>query len=77
MMDHFHHSGQVALFLKFSRLYIDQVKQLVGINQVKVAGQRQVTGWNGVPFYKWMTEFCIVLSLGAIAQVPQQQFTEK
>ena len=76
MMDDFHHGGQVTLFLKFARIDIDQGKQFIGIDQVEIAGQCEVPGGNGISFDKGMTEFDIVLSLCAISQMTQQEFTQ-
>ena len=66
-MQHFHHSGQVTLLLKFSRIDIYQSEQFIRIHQVEIPGQRQVPGWDGMLFNKGVTKFNIILTLGAVA----------
>src|SRR5258708_13214042 len=77
MVDDFHHRRKVTLLLKLSRVYPDQGKKLIGIDQVEITGQGKVPGRDGIPFYKRMAEFSIIPSLGAVAQVPQQSLSQK
>ena len=75
MMYHFHHSREVALFLKFSGFNIYQGEKFVCVYQVEIPGQCEITGRNGISFYKRMTEFNIVFTLGSVSQMPKQQLT--
>ena len=77
MVDHFHHGGEVALFLEIARFDPDQVEEFVGIDEVEVAGEGEVSGWYGIAFDKGVAEFGKVLSPGAVAEVTKQEFTDK
>ena len=77
MMDDFHHSGEVALLLKFTRIDVYQIEQFFGVDQVEVAGQCQVAGRTNVFFDKRMAKCHIIFTLRTIPQVAQQQLAQK
>ena len=77
MIEHFHHGSQVALFLEFTRVHVDQLKKLVGIHQVEISCQGQVARRDGVALDKGVAEFNIIFSLCSIAQVAEQEFAKK
>src|ERR1700694_1618568 len=77
MMNYFHHSRQIALFLEFARIGIDQGKQFICVYQVEITRQGQVSGRDRVAFYKWVTKFNIVPALRTIAKVSQEHLTEE
>src|SRR5438270_6514627 len=77
MVKHFHHRCEVALFLKFAWIHVHQLKEFIGVHEVEIAGQRQVSCRNSVPLDEGMAKFHIVSSLCAIAQMSQEQFTHK
>src|SRR5678815_2108985 len=77
MIDNFHHSGEIALFLKLSRINIYEAKQFIRVYQIEIASKRQITSRNGMTFYKRVTKFHVVSSLCSISQMAQQHFTHK
>jgi hypothetical protein len=77
MVDHFHHGGQIALFLELARVDVYQRKQLVGVYQVEITREGKVPGRNRISFDKGMAEFGAVLPLGAIAEMTQQHFSHE
>src|SRR5688572_30631284 len=76
-MDNFHHCGQVALFLKFTWIYINQSKKLIRINKVEVSGEGKVSCRNGMTFYKRMTEFNIISALSTVPEMAEKKLTQK
>src|SRR4051794_31546597 len=77
MMKHFHHRSEITLFSKFSRVHVHQLKQFIGVHQVKISCESKIARRNCMALYEWMTKFNIVLSLCAVAQMTKQQFAKK
>jgi hypothetical protein len=77
MMDHFHHSSQVTLFLEITGINANERKKLIGIYEVEVAGKGQVPGGNGISFDKGVTEVRAILALCTVAQVAQKHFSQE
>jgi hypothetical protein len=76
-MDHFHHGGQVALFLEIAGINANERKKLIGIYEVEVAGKGEIPGGNSISFDKGVAEFGAVLALGTVAQVAQEHFSQE
>jgi hypothetical protein len=77
MVDHFHHRGEVALLLEFARFDPYEVKKFVGVDEVEIPGEGQVTRWDGISFDKRVAEFGQVLSVGTVPEVTKQQFADE
>src|SRR5437773_4964460 len=63
VVDHFHHCRQVALFLKFARVNIDQSEEFISIYKIKIPCKSKIAGRNCVSFYKRMTKLSVIFSL--------------
>src|SRR5690606_29083252 len=77
VIDHFHHCREVTLFLKLSRIDVHECEKFVGIYKIEISGKCEVAGRNCMTLDKWMAEFHIVSSLGAIAEMAKEKFTKK
>ena len=66
MVQYFQHRCQIALFLKNPGVHINEIKQFIGIYQVKISCQCQVFSRHQIAFDKGVTKFYIILTLGTI-----------
>src|SRR4030095_3423640 len=76
-MCNFDHCGQVTETHLVRRFLTYQCEELVCINQVKVSRHRKITCGDSIPVDERMAIFKLVLSLRAISQMSQQQFSKE
>ena len=76
-MHQFDHGSQIAEANIRMWFFTGEGKQFIGVDNIEITGQCEVTGWNRITVDKRMTIFEFIFSLGTITEMSQQQFSQE